>query len=208
MDNTSITYEELKQFNNMLYTLQLLNERGKDFVSNEYLAGNINIPLKEMLCMLELLDESLGFVEIHKVENLIGILQDKLGYNQKNKAVIVGVGNLGMALLKYDNFKTTGLDIIGAFDIDYNLFDMEVSGVKIAPVNHLVSFIKSERANIALLTTPNQAAQDITNKLCDAGIKAIWNFTMAVLKVPDNIIIQNTSIYNDYSVINQKLGFL
>ncbi len=192
----------------MLYALQLLNKRGKEFVSNEYLSESTDIPLKEMLCALELLDESLGFVEVHKVGLLIEMLRGVLGYNQKNKAVIIGVGNLGMALLKYDNFRTTGLNIVGAFDIDYNLFDVEVSGVKIFPLNDLEDSIKSKEVGIALITTPHQVAQDIANKLCDAGIKAIWNFTTAVLKVPDNIVLQNTSIYNDYSVIYQKLKAL
>ncbi len=208
MSNKKISYETLKHFNSMLYSLQLLNRRGKDFISKEYLSETTDIPLKEMLCALELLDESLGFVEIHKVDTLIEMLREVLGYNQKNKAVIVGVGNLGMALLKYDTFRTKGLNIVGAFDIDYNLFDTEVSGVKISPINDLTDAIKRKEVSIALITTPHQVAQDITNTLCDAGIKAIWNFTSAVLKVPENVILQTTSIYNDYSVIHQKLKAL
>ncbi len=185
-----------------------MKDRGEHFVSNQYLSNLTNIPVKEILCDLELLDESLGFIEIHKVEALIEMLNDTLGYNHENKAVIIGVGNLGMALIKYDNFKTSGLNIIAGFDIDSHLFGTEVSGVKIHPLNQLENTIESENIDIAILTTPPQVAQDIVHKVCDAGIKAIWNFTMAVIKVPDNVIIQNTLINNDYSVIYQKLKSL
>lgn len=136
---------------------------------------------------------------------LIHTLEEFLGFNRTNEAFLIGAGNLGKALMSFQEYQSLGLKIIAAFDVDENKTGKQIGGIHVLEFNKL--FQLSERLNIqiAILTTPNNVAQNVAEDLVRCGIKAIWNFTSANLDLAEEIIVQNTSMSSYAAVLLQQL---
>lgn len=134
-------------------------------------------------------------------------LMEKLGeylenVDKKNRAVIVGAGKLGCALLGYPGFSDFGVDIVAAFDNDESKIGTVVSGKKIYSVAKLKDFCLENKINIGVITVPASSAQQICDDLIDCGIKGIWNFGSASLNVPENIIVQQENLALSLAYLN------
>lgn len=116
------------------------------------------------------------------VEELIAQIQDCLCCKSDTKAVLVGVGNIGKALLSYSGFADYGLKIVAAFDTDSRLMGSYINGKPIYSVSELERVCKKENASLGIIAVPVAYAQTICDKLVFSGIKAIWNFAPAILK--------------------------
>jgi redox-sensing transcriptional repressor len=136
---------------------------------------------------------------------LIHALESYLGFDKLNEAFLVGAGNLGSALMAYQEHQMLGLKILAAFDIDPDKIGKNIGGIHVLEYNKLFSLFDRLNVQIGILTTPNSAAQDVAEDLVNCGIKAIWNFTSATLRLPDEIIIQNTSLSADSAVLLRRL---
>lgn len=130
----------------------------------------------------------------YKTSSLIKSLEDVLGVNSFSKAVIVGAGKLGNALLGYNGFAEYGLEIAAAFDIKLSESDNGDSKKNILPIQSLSEFCNREQIKIGIITVPTVAAQEICDTLVASGITAIWNFAPCQLKVPENVILQNENL--------------
>ncbi|HJV45457.1 MAG TPA: redox-sensing transcriptional repressor Rex [Bacillota bacterium] len=136
----------------------------------------------------------------YDVEYLIQFLKEFLKQDSTTHVILVGVGNLGTALLQYDFLKNNAM-IIAAFDSDQRKVGKQVNDIPIYSLNQLDEVIKEENPLVAILTVPVGAAQEVTDSLVGAGIKGILNFTPSRLKVPDDVKIH----YIDLSVELQSL---
>ena len=124
-----------------------------------------------------------------------------------HKAFLFGVGSLGGALLQDSGLKHFGLEIVAAFDIDPTLVGTHLNGI---PVYHSDDFLKKMEeydVQIGVLTVPIEIAQCITDMMVDGGIKAVWNFTPFRIRVPEDIVVQNTSLYAHLAVMFNRLNF-
>jgi len=137
---------------------------------------------------------------------LIHALENFLGFNRTNEAFLVGAGNLGTALMAYQEHQSLGLKIIAAFDIDEEKVGKSVGGIHILEYNKLFSLSDRLNVKIGILTTPNKAAQAVAEDLVNCGIKAIWNFTSANLNVDEDVIVQNTSMSSYAAVLLRRLN--
>lgn len=140
------------------------------------------------------------------VNLLIGHLKEFLGYNKGNKAILVGVGHLGSALLSFKGFDDYGLDIIAGFDIDPSLTGGTVNDKPIYSIFNLDNKIKELGVDVAIVATPKDVTQEIVNKLINSGIKAIWNFVPIHLVVPENIIVENMDLARSLAVFFHKIN--
>ncbi len=129
-----------------------------------------------------------------KVAGTIEVIEKFLGWNNLNKAFLVGVGHLGAALLGFAGFKNHGLEIVAAFDTAPEKVGHTVHDVPVYHTAQLASIIEQENLKIAVLTVPAAAAQGITDTLLSAGIKAIWNFAPVRLAVPSSVVVQQEDI--------------
>jgi redox-sensing transcriptional repressor len=136
---------------------------------------------------------------------LIHTLESYLGFDKLNEAFLVGAGNLGSALMAYQEHQMLGLKILAAFDVDPAKIGKSIGGIHVLEYNKLFSLFDRLNVQIGILTTPNSAAQDVAEDLANCGIKAIWNFTSATLRLPEEIIIQNTSLSADSAVLLRRL---
>ena len=108
--------------------------------------------------------------------------------SRNGKAVIVGAGKLGRALLDYGGFSDYGLDILAAFDTEVS--QNNASGKPILPIDGLHDFCKENDVSIGVITVPAKAAQEVCDKLCQSGIKAIMSFAPCKLTAPEGVAIQ------------------
>jgi redox-sensing transcriptional repressor len=117
-----------------------------------------------------------------------------LGFNKKKRGFIVGAGNLGFALAKYDNFLNYGFEIIVLFDNDPIKVDLSINDKKVHYVSVLPELVKELNLDIAVLTVPRQAAQSTADLVVKAGIKYIWNFAPKVLTLPQDVKVLNENL--------------
>ena len=133
-------------------------------------------------------------------------IEDFLGWNNTNDAYLVGVGNLGSALLGYLGFKEYGIHIIAAFDSDETKAGTEIHGKKVFHVGKLPEMIRRMGIKIGILTVPAHCAQELTDLLVEAGIHAIWNFSPVKIMVPQGIIVQHENLASSLVVLSKKLA--
>src|SRR5690606_11806236 len=129
-----------------------------------------------------------------------------LDWHHTHKAVLVGTGNLGSALSGYGEFSRHGMHILAAFDADPKKIGKSLNGIEIFPMDRIGDLIPELGIELAVLTVPSHSAQAIAEQLIVAGIKAIWNFTNAKLKVPQDIIVQKEDLSSGYAVLSVKIA--
>ena len=121
-------------------------------------------------------------------------IADELGTSRLQPVVLVGVGNLGLALLSYRGFEKEGFEIIAAFDAEpRRKRDKEIKP-PIYGMDKLREFTQAHGVKMAILTVPAAAAQEVVNLLVDAGITGILNFSPIVLFVPEEVIVNNVNL--------------
>ena len=203
--NLHIPGKLLKRLPHYHYCLGQMAKRNRDYVSSEHLATDLGLSIKQVQEDLENLHESLSISDIHSVESLLSIVETNMGYDQVNTAVLAGAGNLGLALLGYPGFRIYGLDIKAAFDSDDQLIGKKVDEIEIYSIDRLEEILAIHGVEIGIITTPPEPAQQIVDRMIDAGIKGIWNFTQARIKIPCDTELKNTSIYSDYLSLSHKV---
>ncbi len=137
-------------------------------------------------------------------EALIDDIEQFLGYDNADAAVLIGAGKLGRALLGYSGFQAYGMNILAAFDVNAAENETE-SGKPILPMEKLESFCKSNKVCMGIITVPAEHAQGVCQQLIDSGIKAIWNFAPIHLDVPAHILVQNEDMATSLAVLSMHL---
>jgi redox-sensing transcriptional repressor len=129
----------------------------------------------------------------YDVEQLSKMISDLLGTTSLQPVILVGVGNLGLALLTYRGFEQEGFEIVAAFDND--LRKREKSGnVPIYAMDRIDEIVHKQNVRMAIITVPAAAAQAVANELVAAGISGILNFAPIVLHVPDEVMVNNVNL--------------
>ena len=113
----------------------------------------------------------------YNVENLRASIREILKLDNSHKAVLLGAGNLGRALMTNFNFAQSGFALTAAFDIKPELEGAQVAGVPVMAMSRLERYVAEENPDIAVLTLPRYAAKEAADNLCRWGIRGIWNFT-------------------------------
>ncbi len=114
-----------------------------------------------------------------------------LGSGECNSAVVVGVGNLGHALMCYKGFSNYGMRVLAGFDIDRRIAGAEVDGKAVYPMEELAPFVQRTGARIGILAVPASGAQAVCDQMVDAGIRGILNFAPAHLRAPADVLVRH-----------------
>ena len=130
----------------------------------------------------------------YNVDQLSRTIGEVLGHNRLQPVILVGVGNLGAALLRYGGFRKEGFEIVAAFDMAPNQGRMGESQIALHHMDKLATFVPQHHVKMAILTVPSTAAQTVTNQLVQAGIQAILNFSPTVLEVPDHVVVNSVDL--------------
>ena len=141
----------------------------------------------------------------YNTEALIAELEEFLGYNDVDDAIIVGAGKLGKALLTYGGFKDCGMNIVAAFDIDEEVCEEDYGGKRILTMDKLMDLCERMRVRIGIIAVPAENAQAICNLLIESGILAIWNFAPVHLDVPEGILVHNENLAASLAILSKQL---
>lgn len=161
-----------------------------EFISSTFIACELGLNPIQVRKDLSLVCKSEGKPgNGFEVKKIIQEIEEFLGLNQVNNAIIVGAGKLGQALLNYQGF-SSNLNIEMAFDIDENKCDNK----KIFKLEKMKSLVKNKNIKIGIITVPKEVAQNVCDSMITSGIKAIWNFAPINLKVPEEISLKNEDL--------------
>ena len=190
-----------------LSNAKLMREQGEKYISSTQISRQINIDASQVA-------KDLSYVRIagrtrvgYDINMLIQVLEEFLGFSGKHRAFLFGVGSLGAALLGDSGLGHFGLEIVGAFDVNPALVGKEINGIPIYHTDEFEERVKKANVKIGVLTVPISIAQEISDKMIEGGIKAIWNFTPFRIRVPEPIVVQNTSLYAHLAVMFNRLNY-
>lgn len=190
-----------------LSNIKLMKEKGEQYVSSTQISKEINIDASQIAKDLSYVNIS-GRTRVgYNIDALIEVLESFLGFTNMHKAFLFGVGSLGAALLRDSGLHHFGLEIVAAFDVNPELVGKDLNGIPIFHSDDFEAKMKEYDVNIGVLTVPINIAQEITDKMVDGGIKAVWNFTPFRIRVSENIVVQNTSLYAHLAVMFNRLNF-
>jgi redox-sensing transcriptional repressor len=139
----------------------------------------------------------------YPTRELIAAIRHTLGIDRQWSAVLVGVGNLARALLRYRGFQQQGFRIVALFDSDRSKVGQRVDGLEIRHPDDLPKVVAGTKAELALLTVPAEAAQTVADAVVAAGIRGILNFAPTVLRLPEGVSLVSV----DLTVQLEQLAF-
>ncbi|MDQ4027812.1 MAG: redox-sensing transcriptional repressor Rex [Actinomycetota bacterium] len=139
----------------------------------------------------------------YDIEYLLYQITRELGLTQDWPAAIIGVGNLGRALASYKGFSERGFRIAALFDVDERVVGRKEAGLEVRHLDELKEVVTEQGISIGIIATPPQAAQEVAERLVDAGVKSILNFAPAVINVAPDVSVRKV----DLSIELQILSF-
>lgn len=186
-----------------------LCSRGVIRISSHSLGQEMNITASQIRqdfsCFGEFGQQGYGY----NVEELRSEIGHILGVDNNHHLVMIGVGNLGHALLQGFLFSQTGFTVDAAFDVSPAVIGTTVNGVPIYSLNDLETYIQEHSVDVVVLTIPQSVAQDTANRLMNLGIKGFWNFTNVELTSSDpdvkfeNIHFADSLLTLSYRIANR-----
>jgi redox-sensing transcriptional repressor len=129
----------------------------------------------------------------YQVDDLIVQLNRVLGKDKIQEFIIVGVGNIGRALLHYPGFEKSGIHIVAGFDIDPAKFTNE-GEVPIYPLEQLGDYVRENEIRLGIIAVPDFAAQQVVELMLPVGIKGVLNFAPICLRGPEDCVINNINL--------------
>ena len=181
--------------------LNMLSDSGKKRVSSNELAEAVKVDSatirRDFSYFGALGKRGYGY----DVENLLEFFKKTLNQDKLTNVALIGVGNLGHALLNFNFHKSNNVRINAAFDINEEITGKIQSGVPIYPMVDMKEQLKIQQIEIVILTVPANVAQGVTNDLIEVGVKGILNFTPLRISVPESVLVQNVDLTNELQTL-------
>ena len=142
----------------------------------------------------------------YNVEHLSMEIGKILGLDNEHRMVLIGAGNLGQALVNYDNFARRGFLFKGIFDKKKEICGTKIGEFTVQPMEELGKFIQENNIDIAVIAIPKEGALTVAEQLAGYGIKGIWNFAHVDLNVPKNIQVENAHLSDSLMKLSYNIG--
>lgn len=205
MNNVDIPKATAKRLPLYYRYLVFLNDEGKQKVSSTELAEAVQVDSasirRDFSYFGALGKRGYGY----DVKNLLSFFKKILNQDILTNVALVGVGNMGHALLNYNFKRTNNIRISAAFDINPEITGKIMSGVPVYGMDEMKKQLLDQQISIAILSVPQSAAQETTDNMVAAGIKGIMNFTPLRLSTPDSIRIQNVDLATELQTLSYFL---
>jgi redox-sensing transcriptional repressor len=194
----------VQRFSLYLRHLERWKHEGLEVVSSSQLGEALGINdaqvRKDLAYLGNLGQPGIGYY----TQELVSALRHRLGVDRAWTAIVVGVGNLARALLRYRGFTQQGFQFVGLFDADPHKIGQKVEGLEVYSPSRLPEVIGTSKAELAVVAVPAENAQQVADALVAAGIKGILNFAPIMLKLPAHISL----VAVDLAVQLEQLAFL
>ena len=173
-----------------LRALQRMSEKGMKTTSSQELGEHVGISAAQIRKDISQFGEFGKQGTGYSIPFLMDKLKEILKVNRMWDVVIVGMGDIGHALARYSGFANRGFRVAMVFDVDSAKVGQRVDGFTVEDAAKLVECVRNARIKIAMVTVPAASAQDVTDKLVQAGVKAILNYAPTSVNVPGNVHVQ------------------
>ena len=187
--HTDVPEETMQRMLAYLRELDCMGNEGKGKFSSQSLAKTLHINpaqiRKDFSYFCEFGTRGVGY----DTQRLVQELRTILNLDRTWPLALIGVGNIGLALLRNPELKRQGFDIVLAFDKDPRRIGKKLLNVTVEDVTHVSERIREERVQLAIIATPVECAQDMADKLIQTGIKGILCFAPCHLHIPDDVRI-------------------
>ena len=197
MKRVKVSNNVIRRLPRYLRKLDELQENGISRISSFELGQQLGLTpsqiRQDFSCFGEFGQQGDGYNVSGLREQIASILGMDRGY----RAILVGVGNIGHALMDNFSFAECGVELAAAFDIKESLIGTEFKGVPILAETQLEEYLKTHDIAVAVLCVPKEVAVNVTKILTDNGIEAIWNFTNMELTEPNSPIIVENVHFSD-----------
>jgi redox-sensing transcriptional repressor len=140
----------------------------------------------------------------YDVKRLAATLEHFLALSQPKKAALAGVGNLANALIHFPGFQQYGLHLTMLFDNDPAKIGNQIAGLTIHAISDLADMLMANKIPIGIITTPTEAAQQVTDLMVAGGVQSIWNFAPITLKVPESIFVVNQDLSVELAILSYR----
>ncbi|MFH0753538.1 MAG: redox-sensing transcriptional repressor Rex [Candidatus Omnitrophota bacterium] len=201
----AVSRSTLKRLPLYLHLLENFMNQGMENISCTQLAKEFDFDPTQVRKDLEATGE-VGTARIgFKTTSLVLRIREFLGWNNAHDAFLVGAGNMGKALLGYKDFEKYGLNIVAAFDKDARKVGTRIFDRQVLSLNKLPGLVKRMHVNIGIVTVPAGQAQEVVDLMVSSGIRAIWNFAPAPLRISDGIILENARLTQSLAVLTNNL---
>ncbi|MBB09306.1 MAG: redox-sensing transcriptional repressor Rex [Roseibacillus sp.] len=194
MDRVEIPKKAIYRLSIYQRCLSKLQENGKETVSSSALAGAAGVKpaqlRKDLTYFGQFGTRGLGY----SVAELRDAIRDVLGREQLQPVVMVGAGNLGVALLRYRGFAKEGFEVVAAFDAAPETVISRGVSVPVHDQHEMAGFVREKDVKLAILCVPGGVAQEVANELVDAGVQGILNFSPTLLEVPEAVTVNNVDL--------------
>ncbi len=209
MKRTNISNNVIRRLPRYLRKLDDLASKGEERISSGELGRQMGLTpsqiRQDFSCFGEFGQQGYGY-NIDSLRKEIGQI---LGTYRDYSAILVGPGHLGTALIENFNYIIEGYDFLGAFDIRPEIIGTSIGGHPVYDVATMGDFVKENKVDIAILTVPRDVAQQLTDVLVEAGVRAIWNFTNVELDVGDSgTLVENIHFADSMLVLTYRLAEL
>ena len=171
--------------------LDILQRNGREVVNSQELGERLGVTPAQIRKDLSYFGRFGKQGRGYNVGRLLAELRQILGLTQEWPMVLVGVGQLGRAILAYAGFAPQGFRIIAAFDQDASIVGTNVNGLVVKPVERLQEVLGDEEAKIAIVAVPAASAQNVIDRLVACGVKAILNYAPIAPQTPPHVRIKD-----------------
>ena len=187
--------------------LNELNQAGVVRISSSALGKSMGLTAsqirQDLSCFGEFGQQGYGY----NVDNLLNEIVDILGMNRGHTAVILGVGNLGRALIENFNFGWSGFHLNAAFDVRPEVVGQIMAGTPIFHRDQLENYLREHPASVGVLTVPRSIAEEMADRLVKSGVKGIWNFTNTELNIrEEGIFIENVHFSDSLQTLSYLIS--
>lgn len=197
MKRVKVSNNVIRRLPRYLRKLDELTESGVNRISSFELGQQLGLTpsqiRQDFSCFGEFGQQGYGY----NVPALRAQIASILGTDRGFEAILVGVGNIGRALLCNFRFANWGFKMVAAFDVNPNLIGTEVDGVPVYGMDELEAYLQQHHIDVAVLTVPKAAAGPVTETLTSNGVDAIWNFTNVEITAPDSSVLVENMHFSD-----------
>lgn len=176
--------------------LSELQRKGVVRISSSALGKNMGLTAsqirQDLFCFGEFGQQGYGY----KVDSLREQISDILGINRGHTLVVLGAGNLGRALIDNFKFGNNGFKLLAAFDVNDSVGG-KIAGIPVYHADELESFLRENEVSVGLLTVPKAVAVPMAERLVNAGVHGIWNFTNTEISFPDRDVVVESVHFSD-----------
>lgn len=184
--------------------LEELSNRGETTTSSQELGKALGVTAAQVRKDLGYFGQ-FGFPGLgYKISNLIPQIKGILGTDRSWNVAMVGIGNLGNALLRYKGFQAHGFRIAALFDANPRLQGRTLEGLVVDAVEDIEAVVLERKIELAILSVPAAAAQGVADRLIRAGVRGIYNFAPVLLVLPESVAYVSI----DLAVELEQLAFL